>query len=547
MRESKVWHGFFRSGIAVLTGFLLSFAAGGRPALADPAPAARVVRLTYTQGYVHVDRHDGTAGDPAQLNMPLTEGQALISGEDGQAEIEFEDGSVARLTPNSTLTLAHLSADPGGSFNTQIGLMKGLAYFELRAAPKFTYSVSAAGDLITPTENTSIRVNLDEAPAAIAVLLGAAHVERLDNYKVDVHAGETFRSDISNAGRYFLTQEIAGDTWDQWNEARDQAAADAAPRQTTARDGYAGSQGYGWSDLDANGSWYNVPGQGQVWQPDGGDQADFDPYGNGSWMWYPGGGYLWASAYPWGWTPFRCGGWSYWNTFGWGWSPNGGCAGLGFAGYGGFGFGGYGGYINIILPPPHYRLPRPTGGTGPGVHPIITMHNGGGGLRPIAPVAGSTQAGLRRIGGVTATPLRPIGAAYTPRGGSAVGASLTRDFPVDRATHAAVLGTPPAHTGFITSIGRDGEQVGGTQSGVHSGAQPGMRPYTQQPGVSPSSQSYSGNAYHSPTQYSHPVQSQQAAPHYAPPPQVPRQSYSAPAAPASHSAPSAPSGGGGKH
>ncbi len=414
-------------------------------AIADTQPTARVARLTFTDGYVHIGHRDNPAGDPAQLNMPLVEGQTVLTGENGQAEVEFEDGSTVRITPNSTVALTHLTADSGGNFNTILDLKKGLAYFELRSVPKFGYLVDAAGDEISPAENATVRVNLDEPPAAIAVLIGSAHVERASGYKMDVHAGETFRSDISGTGRYFLTSEIATDSWDQWNEARDQAAMDVAPTQTAARDGFAGSEGYGWSDLDANGSWYNVPGQGQVWQPTGGDSADFDPYGNGSWLWYPNSGYLWASSYSWGWTPFRCGGWSYWNTFGWGWSPNAGCGLAGFSGYGGYGYGGgYGGYVNIVLPPRRgFPVHRPPGGSLPGVHPIIRVHTD-------TPAPGEGfRSGQRQINGVVAVPVRRIGQTYTPRGGSALGASLGRDYPIDRTTHHPVLGVAPVHaSGF---------------------------------------------------------------------------------------------------
>ena len=317
----------------------ISFFALPAPALAEGPAPARMARLTFVEGEVRIARQKDTPGDPAQLNMPVVQGQAIVTGVDGQAELEFEDGSVARVTPNSFLYLTRLAADSGGQFETHLALASGLAYFELRAAPHVAYSVAAAGNVITPVENTTFRVHLDEPPAAIAIFDGAAHVERQDGYGVDLRSGETFRSDVSSLGRYFLTPEIAPDTWDQWNESRDQAAADATSAQTRVREGYAGTEGYGWSDLDASGSWYNVPGQGQVWQPQGGDSVDFDPYGNGSWVWYPSSGYLWASSYSWGWTPFRCGGWSYWDSFGWGWAPNAGCGGFGFAGFG-FGFGG---------------------------------------------------------------------------------------------------------------------------------------------------------------------------------------------------------------
>jgi len=72
-------------------------------ARADDAPAHRAARLSFLQGDVTVDHLDNTAGDPAQINMPLAEGARLTTGEDGQAEVEFEDGSVVRLTPNSSL------------------------------------------------------------------------------------------------------------------------------------------------------------------------------------------------------------------------------------------------------------------------------------------------------------------------------------------------------------------------------------------------------------------------------------------------------------
>jgi len=559
VREIRGFPRSFRGCILSLAGFCLiasmSAIASGEEAGADNAPAGRVARLTFTDGFVHVDRLGAgqTAGDPAQLNMPLTEGQTITTGENGQAEVEFEDGSVVRLTPNSALSLNRMTVDGGGNFNTELGLMKGQGYFELRSAPKFTYRVDAGGDVISPVENATVRVVLDEPPAAVAVLDGTAHVERADSYRTDVVAGETFRSDISSNGRYFLTQEIAPDSWDQWNEERDQAAADAAPKQTAARDGYSGSQGYGWSDLDANGNWYDVPGQGQVWQPEGGADANFDPYGNGSWVWYQGGGYQWASGYSWGWTPFRCGGWSYWDTFGWGWSPNAACGLYGFAGYGGYGYGGYGGYVNVVLPPRRYPIHRPTGGSG-GVHPIIPVHNNPGVLRPVA----RPQPGTLRIAGAVATPLRPIGAGYTARGGSAVGASLRRDFPVDRATRTPVMGLQPtrqaASSGFVS----------GSVSGVNRGYTPStMRPVAPQgygAGVRPGGQqsgysaSQSGQGYARPggqpaqmqrapqQSFSHPSYSAPAASHssYS----APAASYSAPAA--SHSAPASSGGGGGK-
>ncbi len=403
--------------------------------LGQAAPG-HLARLTSTAGFVRIDRGDNTAGDPGLLNMPLVEGESVVTGDDGQAEVEFEDGSLARLTPHTSMTIARL----GSASGTQLALVQGLAYFELRAAPGISYTVSAGDDRVHPMENATVRVSLDEPPPAIAVLSGGVHVERPGSYATDVRAGETFRADVSGAGRYFLTEEIAPDTWDGWNETRDEQAANAAARQTDARGSYAGDKGYGWSDLDANGTWYDTGGQGQVWQPEGGDSAEFDPYGNGSWVWYPTAGYVWASAYPWGWTPFRCGSWSYWNSFGWGWAPAGNCVNFGFGyggGYGGYG-GGYGpGLVNIRLAPHGYPIHRPPSPNRPGLHPIVTV---GGALPRVIVTAAPHE---RMINGVRAVPLRGTALGYTTRGGASIGAGLLRDYPVNRATHTAVLGVQP--------------------------------------------------------------------------------------------------------
>jgi FecR protein len=401
----------------------------------DRQSSSRAARLSYLQGSVSVVRMDNTGSDTAQLNMPLAEGIRVMTGEDGQAEIEFEDGSMVRLTPNSALNLDHLSVDSGGNFQTQLSLAHGLMYAELRATSKYQYQLTADASTVSPVENATIRVNLDEPPVVISVLTGTAHVERpgsenSNGYRTDVRAGETLTGDVSDGERYFLSRQIASDSWDSWNEERDQAAADQAASRTAARDDLEGDHGYGWSDLDANGSWYNVPGQGTVWQPTVAMDANFDPYGYGSWVWYPGAGYVWASGYGWGWTPFRCGNWSYWNSFGWGWMPAGNC-GLGW----GFGGGVY--VINIVRPPPVYHFPSvPVPGHRPVVtHPVIVVHPGRGPSAPITPISGP-----RLIAGHMVQPLQPVGSSYTSRGGSAVGASLQRDFPMGHNDHQPMPG-----------------------------------------------------------------------------------------------------------
>ena len=185
----------WRKNLVTGLALVLFFAASFPTARADDAPAHRAARLSYLAGDVTVDHLDNTAGDPAQINMPLAEGSRLTTGEDGEAEVEFEDGSLVRLTPNSSLGLNALSVDPAENFHTQMTVLHGLVYAKLRASSKYFYVVDAGGELVTPVANATVRINLDQPPATISVFDGTVQVEhprspQAEGYKKDVRAGE---------------------------------------------------------------------------------------------------------------------------------------------------------------------------------------------------------------------------------------------------------------------------------------------------------------------------------------------------------------------
>lgn len=559
--------------VVAMVMFCLLFAGGMAVAQSDSAQPddaqpdvaqIRAARLSFLQGTVNVDHIDNTGSDPAQINMPLPQGVRVSTGQDGQAEIEFEDGSVVRLTPNSSLDLTTLTSDVNGNLTTNLTLDSGLLYAELRAAEKFAYSIRAGAVQVSPVADTTVRIDMDKPPAVVSVLNGTAQVDggssNGEGYKTNVNAGETLTGDVSDPARYRLTQEVAANSWDKWNDDRDAAAASEAADQTDVRDGYAGEAGYGWSDLDANGSWYNVPGEGEVWQPNVAMDPAFDPYGYGSWVWYPGSGYVWASGYSWGWTPYRCGNWSYWDDFGWGWQPGIGCGGFGGWGFGAGGYGGGGYVINIARFPPRYRFqPKPIHAPGK-ARPI---HVG----RPlVSPGTVRPTRGIRTIAGRTVEPIRPsqgASAAITVR--RPAGAALRRDFPVNAINRRSEPGTGVSPQRGAPAMGmRNRVQPGnpvreGTGMERRQGAAPQMRPQPStdqrqirqqemRPGAQqqvrpsePRSVSPQQPRYNQPQQprYVQPSQPHYAPqPHYSPPPPQPH--YSAPPPSAPRSAPSAP-------
>lgn len=282
----------------------------------------------------------------AELNMPLVQGMKIMTTDDGRAEIEFEDGSVARVTPNSSLTLTQLGRESDGTTVTVIEADSGLTYYELdgRAGQ---YEVTIGGDKITPIDSAIFRVDLDGTPAQLAVMHGSVHASNDSGLDAEARTEETLQFDPNSPNEYQLQENVAANSWDQWNSDRDEALAQVAQNAGDEAE----NGGAPWSDLNAYGDWYDVPGYGMGWSPDG-VGTDWDPYGVGSWGYYNDIGYTWISPYAWGWWPYHCGAWSWFDGFGWLWFP-------GSCGWGGMdaGYGWYP-YGTIWSVPPGYVCPQ---------------------------------------------------------------------------------------------------------------------------------------------------------------------------------------------
>lgn len=293
--------------------FLASFVA-----LAQSAPTD-VARISFVQGSAQLSAGQGSDFSQAVVNMPVVDGSRLQSGGDGQVEVEFGDGSVARLTPNSTLQIDHVGQD-----QVVLEQLSGLSYYELNTGDGHPpYDLQANGVDVQPTTNSILRISLDGG-LEVAVITGAVRAGSNGAAPVDVAQNQSLRAGGDNNGAPFaVTQGFNSDSWDNWNQDRDQAIAQEAALQTPVRDDSAQPQSENWNDLDADGNWYPVEGSGNVWVPTG-VSPGWDPYGAGYWGYYPTMGYTWISAYPWGWLPYHCGAWNYYG-FGWGWSPGSGC------------------------------------------------------------------------------------------------------------------------------------------------------------------------------------------------------------------------------
>ena len=276
---------------------------------------ARIVRLSDVQGNVQMDRATGNGFERAFLNMPVIEGTQLKTGEEGRAEIEFEDGSALRIVPDSEVSFTHLALGDDGRKLSTVQLTGGTLYVNVRGQKGDTFTVNFGSETVTLTEPAHFRLDLTSDEATLAVFKGRVEVSGQSG-PVEISEKHSATFDV-HSDRYEVAKNYEEDPYDDW----DKQQSEYHDRYANARNADVSSPyAYGWSDLNYYGSYFSVPGYGMVWQPYFLD-ASWYPYMDGGWVWYPGCGYMWVSAYPWGWMPYRYGSWTFLPGYGWVWQP----------------------------------------------------------------------------------------------------------------------------------------------------------------------------------------------------------------------------------
>jgi hypothetical protein len=275
----------------------------------------RVVRLSYVSGTVGVKRPASSEWAKAQVNTPIQEGFVLLTSANSYAEVEFENGSTARLGEFSKLAFDQLAMDENGNKLNRLTFEQGYATFHLVPEHRDAYSVKIADTTLTPNGKTEFRTDLERRRARVEVFAGsvelasASKTVKLGKDKVlEFDAGAT---EVA----LNVKQGIDRDSWDQWTSARDTQAQLSVATQGVSAPGSM----FGWSDLGAYGEWGFFPGFGYGWSPY--VSAGWSPYSMGMWSWYPGMGYTWIGGEPWGWLPYHYGSWDFSPGFGWFWMP----------------------------------------------------------------------------------------------------------------------------------------------------------------------------------------------------------------------------------
>ena len=289
---------------------LLAIAAS---AFAQPAggdPPSRVARLNYMQGQVSFRPGSVDEWTNATLNYPLYNGDHLWTEMSAGAELHI--GSTA-IRMGSETALAILNLDDR---MVQLSLTGGALSIRLRTLGEGeSFEVDTPNSAVTLLRPGEYRFTVDENNAVTVVTVRGGDAEVTGGGRAaSVHARETARftgadDSLSNV----IASADPPDGFDRWCLDRDRRE----DQSESVR--YVGRETIGYEDLDANGSWRQVPEYGWVWSPRV-VAAGWAPYRFGHWAWVEPWGWTWIDDAPWGFAPFHYGRWAHYGG-GWVWVP----------------------------------------------------------------------------------------------------------------------------------------------------------------------------------------------------------------------------------
>lgn len=302
---------------------------GGQVVVDDeqtPDVTARVGRISLLSGTAKV-RHAGSEEwEVVVLNLPVVEGDEIVTDADSRLEIQFDKHKHLRLAGDSYLKVVGLN-DEGIALSLPLGTLsvritsydKDKAYFEIDA-PKTTIAVQDEGTYRVDSGklgDTEVRVSVTNGGSARVYSDSAGFVLKNGRsariFTEGMNVGE---SEMADASRFY-------DDFDTWADERD--AVIAQRLRNAHYDKYYDNDIYGADDLNDNGEWIYTRNYGYVWRPYRtvtSHWADWSPYRYGHWRWIPPYGWTWINDEPWGWATYHHGRWFFDDGF-WYWSPYG--------------------------------------------------------------------------------------------------------------------------------------------------------------------------------------------------------------------------------
>jgi hypothetical protein len=309
--------------LGMLATAFAAFAAGplagqnyGDPPEGGPPPddiQQTVARISYVDGndasYSRGDEPD--AWEAAVVNVPLTLGDRVYTGDGTRMELQVHGGAFVRLAPQTDLTALNLTDDV-----KQLSLAARTASFRLRRLRNDeVFEVDTPNVAVTFDTPGNFRIDVDpDGNSRVVVRSGHATVSA-DGGEIPVSSGSEMSIQGFDNPSYDVVRLGGIDPWDRWVSARDARFRRVGSYQ------YVNADIVGAEDLDQYGQWQDVPQYGQCWTPRS-VEAGWTPYSNGQWIWQDPWGWTWVGAEPWGWAPYHYGRWVTYSSR-WFWVPAG--------------------------------------------------------------------------------------------------------------------------------------------------------------------------------------------------------------------------------
>jgi hypothetical protein len=279
----------------------------GGVAWADPPQ--RVGRVALIRGDVSIQPTDQDDWEPATRNYPVTQGEAVWTGQGANTELQI--GPVDVFLDGET----EVDVDQLDYGVMQLSLPQGAIHVEMARVPD--------GGMRIETPQGEVRLT---QAGAYRIDAGASEEDDPDTLLVTVLSG---RAEIAGPG--VLTPILRGQTGEVDNGYRISIRAGGAnalddfARRQLADERYNDAPVYvsdeytGYEDLDAYGDWEDTADYGRVWYPRA-VAIDWAPYHYGRWAYVSPWGWTWIDDAPWGFAPFHYGRWTQIRGR-WCWAP----------------------------------------------------------------------------------------------------------------------------------------------------------------------------------------------------------------------------------
>jgi hypothetical protein len=436
-----------RKVVSLLFPVLLVALLDGVPSASADSSHARIIRLSLVTGDVrftgktHGDplADSGANWDTAQLNLPIRQGYVLAT-DNGRAEVEFENGTLAFLKENTVLEFYDLSLKDGALI-TRLVLRQGSASFRVNPTGDDYFSVTGGDFTVEAGIRATFRLDNFDDGSNVENIAGRVTVLYQDQ-TTRLEAGQSLSMKAGDESSVSIGRVPGQDEFDRWvsGQIDTVSASTAATMQYTSSPYYAA----GFGSLYSYGSWFDCGSYGYGWRPFGAGLG-WSPFSDGQWIWDPSFGWTWISFQPWGWAPYHYGGWLF----------DAGCGGWFYSPPLVYGYGYYPGAPRR-RGPPVVHPPRPI------YHPvtgIFVRNKGALGLVPMHPLDAKGKSPLNLDQGV----LSPTG--FNDRNGRAIAAQpgqkweTLKSAPKDAFANGLVPSAPPVRVSRTVLESTSGARV----------------------------------------------------------------------------------------